>query len=603
MPMQRANSKKRVLLDFSPWILAVACILLLLLLGVFAVSNYQREKTLILEALNQKGLTLMRFINSAARESLRDTLRGNAPQMKWEEHVQGAMEQAVEQPGVEFVLMLDSAGNVLSAAGDPGQIELKTAQQGELIRQLSSLSQGEYLSKIVGGDNGTQQKFQLAAWLRPPDMMMSRPGRGAGRMQMMRRFAQHPQYTDLQEELNRLGELRPLYLVQIDIELFNTPLKRQLLQIIILLVVIVLVGTGGTLAFLALKGLKGSQQRLGTMRAFTDIVIASLPVGLIATDSGGIVQVCNYTAGALLEKNRDEVLGQSVHDCLIPELARMFAVDGNHSGQQRHEELSLSLNSGVTRIFHLTSLLILDEDARHSGVVLLIRDMTDVRGLEKSLQRSERMAALGKMAAGVAHELRNPLSSIKGLAVLLQSKFSGQSKEAATAEILVREVERLNRSIGELLDYAKPGQLSVAASDLNEIIKKTVSLIEADAQSCNVEIHLDLADSLPKVDVDRDKMKQVLLNLFLNAIQAMEDGGQLSIASATVNERVVVSVRDNGTGISAENLSRVFDPYFTTKNDGTGLGLAMSLKIIEEHGGEMKLTSEYGEWTEVCISL
>jgi len=207
------------------------------------------------------------------------------------------------------------------------------------------------------------------------------------------------------------------------------------------------------------------------------------------------------------------------------------------------------------------------------------------------------------MAAGVAHELRNPLSSIKGLAVLLKSQLSASGSGVETADVLVKEVERLNRSIGELLEYARPAQLKRELTDIDEIIKKTVSLVQVDAESYQISLVLALATGLPMVRVDRDKLNQVVLNLFLNAIQAMPNGGVLTVRTERDGGMIVVSIRDSGEGITPENLHRVFDPYFTTKSNGTGLGLALSTKIVEEHGGMMKISSTLNEYTEVRVML
>jgi two-component system sensor histidine kinase HydH len=207
------------------------------------------------------------------------------------------------------------------------------------------------------------------------------------------------------------------------------------------------------------------------------------------------------------------------------------------------------------------------------------------------------------MAAGVAHELRNPLSSIKGLATLLQSHFTAESKEAETAEILIKEVERLNRSIGELLEYARPGELFRKRTPINGLLEKTVSLITVDAQSSGVSVILDTDTEIPDVFIDPDRFKQVLLNLLLNAVQAMPGGGELRVSSAWAEGEVEITIRDSGVGIDPENLGRVFDPYYTTKNNGTGLGLALSLKIVEEHGGQLTIVSEPGEFTEVRLTL
>lgn len=400
--------------------------------------------------------------------------------------------------------------------------------------------------------------------------------------------------------------MRPLYLVQLDFDPFDSPLKRQLLQIVILLVLIVLVLIGGVLSFLTLKGLKGSQLRLGKMRAFNDILVSSLPIGLIATDSSGSVQVCNSSATEFVNCRPESVLGRLPEKCLPEQLARMFSGDkagDNFEQTDRQVEIFLEQEKGQGKSLQLASVVVHGEGEEFAGEVLLIRDMTKVKHLEKELQRNERLAALGKMAAGVAHELRNPLSSIKGLTLLLKSKFSTPSSGAETADILVKEVERLNRSISELLDYARPEQLKREQVSLTEIIEKTVSLVRLDAESYDIDIELQMEETTERLLIDKDKMKQVFLNLFLNAIQAMELGGKLMVTVKNVNGAVRIIVRDNGVGIETQNLARVFDPYFTTKNNGTGLGLAMSAKIVEEHDGRIELSSVPGEFTEVHVTL
>ncbi len=601
-----AEKKGNLSGNFSPWILAIACSLLLLLLALFAASNYQREKELVVEALAQKGLTIMRFINSSVRESIRDNLRSAQQWNHWEDHMQAAMKQAVEQPGVDYVLLMDDAGTVLSGAGENVPAEVKDPDSLAFVGGLNSRDSGRFVTRIKKDVQRDKWKFQIASWYLPPNMgggMHGPSDMGQGRGQMMRRFFQHPQFSIVKEEMDRLIELKPIYIVQLDFEQFTTPLKRQLLQIIILLVVILLVGIGGALSFATLKGLRGSQQRLGKMRAFTDILVSSLPIGLIATDSSGTIQVYNGFARELIGFDYHEIIGKMPDSCLPLQLSQMLSGHKIDGKRDRQAEINVDLVSGKGKILHLASMVVLDDDGGFAGEVLLIRDLTTVKQLEKDLQRSERLAALGKMAAGVAHELRNPLSSIKGLAVLLKSNFSPPSKEAETADILVKEVERLNRSIGELLDYAKPGQLRTDAASIKELIEKTVSLIRMDAESYGIVIKLETDDDLPQVFVDKDKMNQVFLNLFLNAIQAMEHGGELIVKAELFEKTMKITIRDNGVGIEPENLSRVFDPYYTTKRDGTGLGLAMSSKIVEEHGGMIEVKSVYGEYTEVCVVL
>jgi two-component system sensor histidine kinase HydH len=315
------------------------------------------------------------------------------------------------------------------------------------------------------------------------------------------------------------------------------------------------------------------------------------------------VKIYNASARSLLGFAENDILNAIPETCLPPELAQMFRQKETNSTDGYQTEINFQRGEGDIKNLQLASVSIPDTSGNVSGEVVLIRDLTSFKRLEQELQRSERLAALGKMAAGVAHELRNPLSSIKGLAVLLQSHFPETGTDADSAELLVGEVERLNRSIGELLDYAKPAKLNKKNLILTDIIEKALSLVRIDAETFGIEIdHLN-NNEIPQVYGDRDKLNQVFLNIFLNAIQAMSGGGRLTVRCAVVESLVTVTVRDNGCGIDAEDLPRVFDPYYTTKNDGTGLGLALSLKIVEEHGGRLTMTSNVGEYAEARIEL
>ncbi|MFW2368060.1 MAG: two-component system sensor histidine kinase NtrB [Desulforhopalus sp.] len=606
MTLKKADAGRNLLFNSGPWILAAACVLLLGLLSLFSFSSYQREKELILEGLAQKGLTLMRFVNSSVRVSMIDNLRSLQSLTPWESHMLAAMEQAVEQPGVEYILLADHSGNIISAAGvkSPGpSVDQKTMA---LVNELSRNSDRSFVITMKKSGQSDKKVFQVASRYLPPEI----GGRGRSLKEppphmrrMMRNLTHHPNFSKVQAELARIERMKAVYVVQLDFEKFNSPLRRQVLQIVILLAALVLVGIGGTLSFTTLKGLKGSQQRLGKIRAFNDILVSALPIGLIATDSRGIIQVVNEAAAALLGVVPKEIVGRSVAEGVPEELQGLFQGSEAGVGKDRHVELELSLNSEVRSTLQLAYMVVPGETGEFAGEVLLIRDLTEVRALEKELQTKERLAALGKMAAGVAHELRNPLSSIKGLAVLLKGKFSPESNEADTADVLVKEVERLNRSIGEMLDYARPEQLSRQPTSIEKLIQKTLSLVVIDAKSYGIKVRLENQNSLPEVLVDRDKLQQVFLNLFLNGIQAMESGGELLVKTKRSNQDVVIIVEDSGIGITSDNIDRVFDPYFTTKNDGTGLGLALTSKIIEEHQGKIEISSDPGVYTQVKITL
>jgi two-component system sensor histidine kinase HydH len=247
---------------------------------------------------------------------------------------------------------------------------------------------------------------------------------------------------------------------------------------------------------------------------------------------------------------------------------------------------------------------IINEEGQFVGQVLIIRDLGEVRRLQAEIRRKEKLAAIGGLAAGVAHEIRNPLSSIKGIASYYKSKFEDGSEDKEMAGVMIEEVDRLSRVISELLEFARPTKLNMKPSDINELLKHSTRLVEQEAAANKIGIQLNLASDSVEADADADRMTQCFLNLFLNALQAMESGGQLTVSSSTVvNGKVAIDIKDNGSGISAKDLSKIFDPYFTTKPKGTGLGLAIVHKIIEAHGGQIRVRSTIGQGTVFSIVL
>ncbi|MFH2122448.1 MAG: ATP-binding protein [Pseudomonadota bacterium] len=596
----------------SPWVLASACALLSLIIGVFAVNNYQREKSLMTDVLLERGMTLIRFVTSGTRASFLDGARqGLAPVWEWSESMQEILGRAAEHPGVHFLTLVDSAGRIVATSASA---EVDSRIDDETLAFIGSLDQeshdqGRFRYRIGGHDTSTA--FQVAAFFAPigqrPAGMQGGPpmdGSNLGGERMMGRMMRHHLFSPAWiDELERVSQQKYIILVELDLEQFNKAVRQQLLQIVILSVVLLLVGVGGWLSLLTLEGLKGSQSRLSRIKAFRDILISSLPVGLIVTDSQGKILLCNQFAEQMASVVENEVVGAVPESVLAPALAQALEDQKIATVGPVQKEILLPDVKGQMRTLQLHSRSVVDSDGTSAGVMLLIQDLSQVKSLEEELRRSERLAALGKMAAGVAHELRNPLSSIKGLAILLKSRFQEESSDQETADILVQEVERLNRSIGELLDYARPQKLNKENILPEEVVRKAVSLIRMDAESMGVRINVVMADNLPFLSADQDKLNQVFLNLFLNSIQAMEQGGALDIQVMAEGKNVLFTIKDTGCGVRKEDLPRIFDPYFTTKPEGTGLGLAMSMKIVEEHGGTMTFQSEKDVGTTVIVSL
>ncbi|MEI7672177.1 MAG: ATP-binding protein, partial [Deltaproteobacteria bacterium] len=238
------------------------------------------------------------------------------------------------------------------------------------------------------------------------------------------------------------------------------------------------------------------------------------------------------------------------------------------------------------------------------GHVLLFRDMTEIRRLEEEVARSRRLASLGSLAAGVAHEIRNPLSSIKGFATYFRERYRDNPEDRETADVMIREVDRLNRVITQLLEFARPLTMHRVSTSLQTLIHHALKMVEGEAQAKRIMVETELSPEVGKISLDTDRMTQVLLNLLQNAIGAMPGGGVLRISGARRDEKGVrITVADTGIGIPKEDLPRVFDPYFTTRPSGTGLGLAIVHNIVEAHGGEIRLESEFGKGTTATILM
>jgi len=255
---------------------------------------------------------------------------------------------------------------------------------------------------------------------------------------------------------------------------------------------------------------------------------------------------------------------------------------------------------GKEHIWETVATVLMDEGIP-SGRILLIRDVTEIRQMENEVNRSRHLSSIGSLAAGVAHEIRNPLSSIKGFAVYFKERLSGNKEDEQTADVMIAETERLNRVISQLIEFAKPLDLKKEKVKFVELVQHAIKLIDADAQKNKISVRIDAAVEMPVVEVDPDKIKQVLLNIFLNALAALKESGKLTIELSPGKDNLTVIISDDGAGIEKADLPRIYDPYFTSKPAGTGLGLAVVQKIMEAHGGRINVESIAGKGTKVFL--
>jgi two-component system sensor histidine kinase HydH len=244
-----------------------------------------------------------------------------------------------------------------------------------------------------------------------------------------------------------------------------------------------------------------------------------------------------------------------------------------------------------------------DRDGYLRGMVLTLRDQREIRAMEEALERSRRHAALGRMAAGIAHEIRNPLGTLKGFAQYFSRSETGDPKAREYSQLMVDEVDRLNRTVSALLQFARPREPAFSEIDLNELLRKAAAFVQADADHQNVGLTLNLPDLPVKSSVDPDLLLQLLLNLLQNGLAAVSPGGSIELGMEARQDGIELRVRDTGKGMTDEERSQMFDPFFTTRREGTGLGLAVVQQVVEQHNGRIDVETSAGSGTSINIVL
>jgi len=236
-----------------------------------------------------------------------------------------------------------------------------------------------------------------------------------------------------------------------------------------------------------------------------------------------------------------------------------------------------------------TATILKDESDLFFGYVLLFKDLSELQALRKEVTRSQRLATVGRLAGGVAHEIRNPLSSIKGFATYFKERYPDVPEDQQIAGIMIQEVDKLNRVVGQLLEFARPIKIVKKWAPVGTLIDDSLKLVEKQAKDRNIAIKSGVTPQALQGFFDPDRIHQVLLNLYLNAIEAMETGGALEVTAnpSTDHQTLLIRIADTGPGIDPDNIAHIFDPYYTTKPAGTGLGLAIVHNIIEAHYGRI----------------
>lgn len=346
-------------------------------------------------------------------------------------------------------------------------------------------------------------------------------------------------------------------------------------------------------------------------KKFSEDVLNSSISGILTVDVYGRVTSLNPAAENILGIKKENTLNQYIGDTLasIPHIVEMLGKT-LHGTENKECECLLEKDNGGKIILSISSAPIFEDAGSTIGVLFLMQDITGEREREDYLQRVNRLVSLGELAAGVAHEIRNPLTGIGVVLDILKGRKRLLKTDKNLLDEAMNEIERLEKLISDLLDFARPKEFNFEPVDINEVVKSITFLIGEQCNNQGIRLITRYGGNIPKAYMDYEKIRQGLLNIMINAIKAMPGGGELTIETsgngpfaASDNRFITVIVKDTGSGIPEFAKERIFDPFFTTHHEGTGLGLSITHSIVKEHGGSIMFDSEEGIGASFVVSL
>jgi len=575
-------------LQTSPWIILGSTAILLVAVMVLAIANTNREKRYMAQVLKTKGAALIQAVEAGARTGMTG--------MMWRgQEVQRLLEETARLPDVLFMAVVDRNGRVV-ADSDKSRIGKPFREKGPPLKHLGPDQVEDW--ELVADDNG-QRVFEVHRHFRPLDDAFD-PGESpmASMMQHHGRMM-----NDKEDWFQPLKRQELIIVAGLDVSPFEEAIRGDILNTVVLAAVLLVLGFGGLVSLSWMQSYRVARKSLQDTTAYAEEIVTHLPVGLIATDPAGKIVFYNTAAGRITGLNLDALRGRDADETLPGSLCGLK--EALERGETiLEEEMACQTAQGIEVPVSVSAVRIINADGDYVGQVLILRDLGEVRRLQEEVRRQEKLAAIGGLAAGVAHEIRNPLSSIKALATFFAGQFDRGSEGREAADVMTREVDRLNRAITELLEFARPTDLKLQKADLQFLIARSLQLVRQDAADHNIHIATRIDDDLCSVRVDPDRFSQCLLNLYLNAIEAMESGGTLTVRCRDDRRRgIEITVADTGPGVAPEHRKQIFDPYFTTKPKGTGLGLAIVHKIVEAHAGRLTLESTPGRGSRFVLHL
>ncbi len=348
-----------------------------------------------------------------------------------------------------------------------------------------------------------------------------------------------------------------------------------------------------------IKKIKASTEELRKIKEINEDILRSTTTGIITIDSTGKVISINRAAQTII--NTEDVDKHKSGVC--KELIKL-SQKSLTTGKQINKILRFYDPKGNEKVIEINTSLLTNEKGQINGALCSFNDITKRKKIEEKIEQINRLTSLGELAAGLAHEIRNPLTGIKTSSQVLIKRFKENHAAKVLLENILAEIDRMNKLISDILNFAKPREPHFKVTELDSIIIDSINLLEEHFKISEIEVIKDIPEDI-FIKVDRDQFKQVFINLFMNSLKAMQKGGTLKITAVkSHNNRVFhIIIEDTGRGIPPKHLNRIFDPFFTTDPEGTGLGLSVVKRLVMQNNGEVKVISKVNKGTKFIITL
>jgi two-component system sensor histidine kinase HydH len=597
----------------SPLVIIGIFVILVPIFVLMTIDNIREQQGRIKEKLTGKGLLLIRSFEAGTRTGMITTRWGG-------KRVQRLLAETAEQPEIEYMMITDRGGRILAHSDETkvGQIYEKMPDivfdhgKSPLFHREFTSKQGVNIFEVYKEFTPARRKFRYQRLSKvPPGCLLDKKGNV--------RHCPPPEFSDekwegappipgkldwFRSHFSPLadgegGSRHQVIFAAINMKEIDRIKHKAVSHAIFMGILFFALGGVGVVCVVALQGYRSARSSLSRVKAFSDEVIANMPAGLITVGKNMEINSCNGAALEILGPVKQEGTVE-----LPPEMA-VLAKGLKETTKKAAGEISCTVHGDRQLLLDVTVSSIFSEGGGLSGYLFLFHDLTEFKAMKKEVDRNRRLAAVGKLAAGVAHEIRNPLSSIKGFATWFFERYEEIPEDREVAGIMIQEVERLNRAVTQLLEFARPVPVVKKRVNIKEMIDHSLRLIAPDLKKQQIAVKTFFETDTLWLNTDPDRVNQILLNLYLNSLQAMDTMGTLSVTvtNARAHSGIVIVVADTGRGISEGDLDKIFDLYFTTRSDGTGLGLAMVYRAVEALGGDIWVESPPGAGTRFFIGL